>query len=155
MSAKIHISVEAEGLDPDAAFAAFRRETAGAGAVVSFLGQVRSEDGAVAALTLEHYPGLTENEIGKIAARAAARWKVSAITIRHRTGAMAPGEPIVFVAAAAPHRRAAFEAADYLMDYLKSAAPFWKRETRGDRSVWIEPRASDYDDRKRWAEKEN
>ena len=155
MATAIDIEICAQPFDPDSAGAAFRRANAHAGAIVTFLGQVRNEDGAVSALTLEHYDGLTQIEISKIASEAAARWSVDAIMIRHRVGDMAPGEPIVLVAAAAPHRRNAFETADFLMDYLKSAAPFWKKETRGRDEQWIEPRAQDLADRARWNTKEN
>lgn len=150
MPARLDIEVCGAPFDPDQAAATFRSDNAAAGAIVTFLGQVRDDDGAVSALTLEHYEGLTQSEIAKIATDAAARWPVDAITIRHRVGEMAPGEAIVFVAAASAHRRSAFDAADFLMDYLKSAAPFWKRETRGGDARWIEPRAEDYKDRARW-----
>ncbi|MBB5519326.1 molybdenum cofactor biosynthesis protein MoaE [Amphiplicatus metriothermophilus] len=149
---KVSIRISWTPFDPEAEAAHFRRRCARAGAIATFLGQVRGENGAVASLALEHYPGLTEAEIGRIAEQACARWPLEAVAIAHRVGVMAPGEPIVFVAAAAAHRRPAFEAVDFLMDYLKSEAPFWKKETGADGSArWIEPRAEDSRDKARWA----
>lgn len=123
-----------------------------AGAVASFIGNVRSEnDGAeVSALELDHHPVLTEQVVRHIADDASTRFHLTGITIVHRFGLLQPGDPIVFVGAAAPHRRAAFDAVDYMMDRLKTEAPFWKREQRGDGGHWIEPRASDHADRRRW-----
>jgi molybdopterin synthase catalytic subunit len=108
---------------------------------------------AVTGLFLDAYPGMTETSLEAIAADARARFAVSAVAIVHRSGAVAPGAPIVFAAAAALHRRAAFEAADYLMDRLKTDAAFWKREERADGAVWIEPRPSDRADRARWSDR--
>ena len=128
---------------------------AGEGALVSFVGLARGADeggGKVTGLFLEAYPGMTEASLEAIAADARARFPVSAVAIVHRCGAVAAGEAIVFAAAAAPHRRAAFEAADYLMDRLKIEAAFWKREDRLDGSAWIEPRESDRADRARWSD---
>jgi len=138
--------------DPGAllsAFASDRRET---GAVATFTGIARAEDGATAILELEAYPGFTEAQIGEIADQARARFSLDDLMIRHRVGRIAPGEPIVFVATAAKHRRAAFEACDFLMDYLKSRAPFWKKEHGPDGERWIEPRAEDHADVARWDE---
>ena len=137
--------------DPGAllsAFASDRRET---GAVATFTGIARAEDGATAILELEAYPGFTEAEIGKIADQARDRFGLQDLQIVHRVGKIQPGEPIVFVATAASHRRAAFEACDFLMDYLKSRAPFWKKEHGPDGARWIEPTAQDHADRERWA----
>jgi molybdopterin synthase catalytic subunit len=128
----------------------FSRSNVHAGAIVSFLGKVRSENGDVSQLSIECYQPLAEQEILKFARDATLRWPVDAILIVHRFGDLAPGEPIVFVAAAAAHRRNAFAAVDFLMDYLKSEAPFWKRETRNDASYWIEPSAQDQADKTRW-----
>ncbi|HEX8572979.1 MAG TPA: molybdenum cofactor biosynthesis protein MoaE [Allosphingosinicella sp.] len=125
----------------------------GEGAVVSFLGIARLEtaDGErVERLVLDHHPRLTLRSLGEIAAAALGRFDISALRIVHRRGAVAPGEAIVFVAAAALHRRAAFEAADYAMDRLKTEAVFWKREDRADGSHWIEPRDEDYSAVERW-----
>lgn len=116
------------------------------GAVVSFSGICRgSENGeAIAALTLEHYPGMAEAEIGRHANEALSRWPLQGLTIIHRFGRIAPGENIVLVVTASAHRQAAFEAAEFLMDYLKTNAPFWKREESGQGTNWVEAR--DHDD---------
>ena len=135
--------------------AEFTAGLAGEGAVVSFLGiaRPRSADGeAVERLVLDHHPRLTLRSLEEIAAAARARFGISALRIVHRSGTVAPGETIVFVAAAAEHRRAAFEAADYMMDRLKTDAAFWKREDRPGGSHWIEPRDEDHDARARWSE---
>ncbi len=121
-----------------------------AGAVVSFSGIVRGDDD-LSALRLDHYPGFTESEIQNIVDKACARWGLIDCAVIHRVGELEPEEVIVWVATASKHRRDAFAAADYIMDYLKSDAPFWKQERRGDCLEWIEPRAQDYDDKKRWA----
>ncbi|HTU13393.1 MAG TPA: molybdenum cofactor biosynthesis protein MoaE [Allosphingosinicella sp.] len=137
--------------DPAKELAGFAAE--GAGAVASFTGLCRStaKDGAtIAGLFLDHHPRLTEKSLHDIAA-AAARFELSAVRIVHRCGSIAPGEAIVFVAAAAAHRRAAFDAVDYLMDRLKTDALFWKREDGVDGSAWIEPTESDRADRARWS----
>jgi molybdopterin synthase catalytic subunit len=125
----------------------------GAGAVVSFTGLARgtTKEGApVHRLFLDHHSRLTRQSLDEIAT-SATRFEVSAVRIVHRCGAIAPGEAIVFVAAAAPHRRAAFEAVDFLMDRLKSDALFWKREDGVDGSAWIEPTEADRADRARWS----
>ena len=121
----------------------------GVGAVATFTGLVRGDDG-VTTLELEHYPGATERALTDLVEQAAARWSLSAATVVHRVGPMAPGERIVFVGTAAPHRGAALEACAYLIDRLKTDAPFWKRETRGDELRWVEPRASDDAAAARW-----
>jgi len=144
------ITLTPEPFDPGkllGAFCAGRTET---GAVASFTGLARAEQGDTRVLELEAYPGFTEAEIGKIAAVAEARFSLQDFRIVHRIGKIAPGEAIVFVATASGHRREAFEACDFLMDYLKSRAPFWKKEhgPAGDR--WIEPRAQDHADIARW-----
>ena len=146
------IAVQAEPLDAPLLLADFTARAAGAGAIVSFTGIVRDEnDGAaVSQLTLDHHPRLSEKAVAAIGADAVERFAVTDIMIVHRCGTMAPGEPIVFAAAAAPHRRAAFEAVDYVMDRLKTEAPFWKREQRSDGAHWLEARASDLADRRRW-----
>ena len=126
-------------------FCAGRSET---GAVVSFTGLTRG--GEVERLELEAYPGFTEAEIGRIAEAARTRFCLHDLIIVHRIGEIAPGEAIVFVAAAAAHRREAFEAADHLMDYLKSRAPFWKKEYGPDGARWIEPSDRDHADAARW-----
>lgn len=146
------IRVQAEPFDAAALLADFSARAAGAGAIASFTGLVRSEnDGAaVAGLELDHHPRLTEQAIAGIGADAARRFGLTEIAIVHRHGALAPGEAIVFAAAAAAHRRAAFDAVDYVMDRLKTEAPFWKRERRGDGAHWLEARDSDREARARW-----
>ncbi|WP_332653969.1 molybdenum cofactor biosynthesis protein MoaE [Brevundimonas sp.] len=126
----------------------------GDGAVVAFVGLARdsSRAGVVTGLHLDHYAGFTERSLEVIAADAGAHFAVSDIHVIHRCGDVAPGEAIVFVAVAAPHRRAAFEAADYLMDRLKTEAAFWKREDGPDGSRWIEPTDQDRADRRRWSD---
>lgn len=121
----------------------------GAGAVATFTGHVRADDG-VTVLDLEHYPGATERALENVAREAAERWGLVSATIVHRVGPMAPGEAIVFVAAAAHHRRTALEACAYLIDRLKTDAPFWKKETRGATISWVAPRASDAAASEKW-----
>jgi molybdopterin synthase catalytic subunit len=130
--------------------------TAGeAGALVTFSGHARSraKNGAeVRSLTLQHHPRLTQPSLERIATDAAERFDVQAVDVVHRAGLILPGEAIVWVAAASAHRRAAFEAADYMMDRLKTEAIFWKREETTDGSVWIDPTDVDYADVQRWGE---
>ena len=146
------IRIQAEPFDVAALLADFSGRADGAGAIASFTGLVRSETGgaAVSALELDHHPRLTERALAGIEADALARFELTEIAIVHRHGALAPGEAIVFVAAAAAHRRAAFEAVDYVMDRLKTDVPFWKRERRGDGEHWLEARDSDRTARARW-----
>ncbi len=120
-----------------------------AGAVATFTGLVRADDG-VETLELEHYPGATEAALTKVAEGACLRWGLSAATIVHRVGPMHPGERIVFVAAASAHRGASLEACAYLIDRLKTDAPFWKRETRGAEASWVEARDADEAAAARW-----
>jgi molybdopterin synthase catalytic subunit len=120
-----------------------------AGAVATFTGLVRADDG-VETLELEHYPGATEAALTKVAEGACVRWGLSAATIVHRVGPMHPGERIVFVAAASAHRGASLEACAYLIDRLKTDAPFWKRETRGAEASWVEARDADEAAAARW-----
>ncbi len=143
----IRISVQRAAIDLAAETALV--EVAGTGGLATFTGLVRADDG-VDTLDLEHYPGATEAALHAVAADAVARWSLLAATIVHRVGPMAPGERIVFVAAAAPHRSAALEACAYLIDRLKTDAPFWKRETRGGATSWVEARAADADAAGRW-----
>ena len=146
------IAVQAEPFDAAALLADFSARAAGAGAVASFTGLVRNEnDGAaVTELELDHHPRLTERAIAGIGADAVARFALKDVAIVHRYGALIPGETIVFVAAAAAHRRAAFDAVDYVMDRLKTDVPFWKREQRSDGAHWLEARDGDHADRRRW-----
>ena len=122
------------------------------GAVVTFSGICRgSENGEpIAALTLEHYPGMAEAEIKRHTDEAMSRWPLTGLTVIHRVGRITPGENIVLVLAASAHRQAAFQAAEFLMDYLKANAPFWKREERADGTSWIEARAQDDAAAARW-----
>jgi molybdopterin synthase catalytic subunit len=139
----------------DRELAEFTAGLAGEGAVVSFLGIARARASSgekVERLILDHHPRLTLISLDEIAAAACERFAISSLRIVHRSGAVAPGETIVFVAAAAARRRAAFEAADYVMDRLKTDAVFWKREDTPGGSRWIEPRDEDYSARERWSE---
>jgi len=122
------------------------------GAVVTFSGLCRDEDGALAALELEHYPGMAEAEIGRIAAKAAERWPLQGVTVIHRYGRMKPGDNIVLVVTASRHRQAAFDAAVFLMDYLKTSAPFWKKEHGADGSEggWVDAKETDDEAAARW-----
>ena len=144
--------VQAEPFDPAAELAALSARVPGAGAIASFTGFVRAESAgeAVSALELDHYPALTDRKVAEIGENASARFDLAGLVIVHRHGALAPGEPIVFVAAAAAHRRAAFDAVDYMMDRLKTEAPFWKREIGPEGGRWIEAREADLKDRARW-----
>lgn len=148
-----HISIQAGRFDLAAEEAALRQHAGDAGALVAFQGMVRAHDAAtpLAALFLEHYPGVTEAEIGRIASNAAQRWPLTAVRVVHRVGSLAPGEQIVLVLVASGHRKAAFAAAEYLMDYLKTEAPFWKREDFVDGSSrWVDAKASDSDAAASW-----
>lgn len=146
------IRVQAEQFDPHAEAAAFQRGRDEAGACAVFVGSVRASahGGAVEALELEHYPGFTERQIEAIDADARARFDLIDTLVIHRHGRMAPGEAIVLVVALSKHRRDALQAVDYLMDRLKTEAPFWKKEHRSEGAEWIEPRAQDRDDHARW-----
>ncbi len=146
------ISITSESFDPAERLRTFTSAAQTAGAIVSFTGLVRphSTSGQVTRLHLQAYSPMTERGIENAAREAAERWPLDALSIVHRTGDMAAGDAIVFVATASAHRRAAFEAADYLMDYLKTEAIFWKKEYTEHGEHWIEPRAEDYADHKRW-----
>ena len=152
---RLNARLESGRLEPERELADFIASLDAEGAVVSFVGRTRPSDanGAeVTGLYLDHYPGMTETSLETIAQSALERFAVGAISVVHRCGAVEPGEPIVFAAAASIHRRAAFEAADFLMDRLKTEAAFWKREERVDGSRWIEPTESDHSDRARWSD---
>ena len=122
------------------------------GAVVTFSGICRDEAGRLTELELEHYPGMAEAEIGRIADQAMERWPISGLTVIHRYGRLEPGDNIVLVLTASPHREAAFQAAEFLMDYLKTNAPFWKTEKRlsGAKDVWVEAHSDDDAAASRW-----
>ena len=144
----IRVSEEDFSVEAELAALADRR----AGAQVCFVGRVRdsSPDADLQALTLEHYPGMTEAEIGRIAEAAAARWPLTGLRVIHRVGRLLPEEQIVLVAVASAHRKAAFEAAHFIMDYLKTEAPFWKAEETSDGISWVEARNADDEARDRW-----
>jgi molybdopterin synthase catalytic subunit len=146
------IRVVTEAFDPHAETAAFAKGRGEAGALASFIGTVRdsAHGDVVSALELEAYPGFTEKQIAKIEADARARFDVIDTLVIHRHGRMMPGEAIVLVAALSKHRREALQAVDYLMDRLKTEAPFWKREVRPDGAEWIEPRGDDREAHARW-----
>lgn len=146
----IRIRVKAGPIDVAAELAAVED---GAGAVASFIGLVRADadhQGAVDLLELEHYPGVTEAALTGLAQGAVTRWSLTAASVVHRVGPMRPGDRIVLVATAAPHRAAALEACAYLIDRLKTDAPFWKKERRGGDARWVEPRGSDEAAAARW-----
>ena len=146
------IRIQAEDFDPAAEVEALTAGRVDIGAVATFTGLCRDEGGRLAALELEHYPGMAEEELARVARAAAARWPLYGLVVIHRFGPIPPGGRIVLVAAASAHRRAAFEAAEFLMDFLKTRAPFWKREHLADGTTgpWVE--AKDEDDRalERW-----
>ena len=144
------VRLATEPFDPGAELGRFCAGRTESGAVASFVGIARGEGGQATALELEAYPGFTEAEIGRMVETATERWSLHDALVIHRYGSIAPGEPIVMVATASAHRREAFEACDFLMDYLKSKAPFWKKEHGADGARWIEPTAQDHADRERW-----
>lgn len=144
------LRVTTESFSPGAELDSFSARTEGAGAVVSFTGVVRDDSGALERMEIEHYPGMTEKAIGAIMAEARERWSLLDCLVIHRHGPLAPGETIMMVATAARHRREAFEAAEFLMDYLKSRAPFWKKEFGPETQSWVESRSEDEDALTRW-----
>ena len=149
MTAAPRIVVQEAPFDYGAECGAFAEGHHEMGAVVTFAGIVRA-DGGMAAMEIEHYPGMTEKALTRIATEARDRWSLGAVTVIHRFGRLTPGERIMMVATAAPHRRDAFEAAEFLMDYLKSRAPFWKREAGPDGSAWVAAKDEDEDALDRW-----
>jgi molybdopterin synthase catalytic subunit len=148
----VTIRVQAEDFDAAAEVEALTRGRADIGAVVSFVGLCRDEGGQLARLEIEHYPEMAREELARVAAEAEARWPLIGVTVIHRFGDIAPGEQIVLVVTASAHRNTAFEAADFLMDYLKTRAPFWKRAHRSDGTVedWIEAKSTDQSAAARW-----
>jgi len=145
----MRVRVQAEAFDQGAEVSAFTTGATGAGAVVSFTGIVRP-DGGLTGMEIEHYPGMTEKAITAILEQAVQRWSLVDGLVIHRHGRLAPGEPIMMVATAAPHRADAFAAAEFLMDYLKSRAPFWKKESRDGGETWVAAKDADEDALKRW-----
>lgn len=144
----IDIRVQAADFDPGAEIERLHAERDDVGAVASFVGLVRGGD--ISAMTLEHYPGMTERQLRSVADEAEARWPLQGIVIVHRYGRLLPGECIVLVAVASMHRAAAFEACAFLMDWLKTQAPFWKREETAEGSRWVEAKAEDDAAAERW-----
>jgi len=143
------IRIQRQDFDPGAELAALNDGKGGTGAVASFIGLVRGDDGLIA-MTLDHYPGMCESEIAAHIAEARKRWPILALRIVHRVGRLTPGERIVFVGVASSHRHAAFQAAEFLMDYLKTRAPFWKLEERPSGENWVDARSEDDESIKRW-----
>ena len=146
------IRIQREDFSVGDEIAALTRRRSDTGAVVTFVGLCRDEGGRLAALELEHYPGMAEEELRRVADEATARWSLGGVTVVHRFGKLAPGENIVLVATASGHRHAAFAAAEFLMDFLKTRAPFWKREHLADGTVgeWVEAKGEDDRAAERW-----
>ncbi len=143
------VRITGEAFDLGAETAGFAAGLRDAGAVVTFTGLVRG-DGGLTALEIEHYPGMTETAVAGMAAEAAVRWRLADVLVIHRHGRLAPGEAIMMVATAARHRAEAFQAAEFLMDYLKSRAPFWKKEVGPDGAEWVESKDADEAALGRW-----
>ena len=153
MTRPVTIRLQAADFDVSREIAALTAGDTNIGAVVSFIGICRSGEGsdAITALTLEHYPGMAEAEIARHADEAMARWPLSGLTVIHRFGSLVPGDNIVLVLTASAHREAAFQAGEFLMDYLKTHAPFWKSEERaGRKTTWVEARDEDDAAAARW-----
>ena len=146
----MRLSVQEAAFDAGAELNAFSAMVAGAGAVVSFTGIVRDSDGTLQAMEIEHYPAMTQAAIADIAAQAQTRWDLADVLVIHRYGRLEPGAQIMMVATASRHRVAAFEAAEFLMDYLKSRAPFWKKEIGRDGSTWVAAKDEDESALTRW-----
>jgi len=152
MTANVTIRIQQADFDIAREISALTKGHTDIGAVVSFSGICRgSEDGeTIAALTLEHYPGMAEEEIARHVNTALSRWPLTGVSVIHRVGRISPGENIVLVLTASEHRQAAFQAAEFLMDYLKANAPFWKREESAGGTNWVEARHHDDDAAARW-----
>lgn len=146
------IRVQTATFDAGVELNALHAANQGVGAVVGFVGYVRDyNDGAeVAGMFLEHYPGMTESALGKIVEEAGQRWPLLNATVIHRVGELTPGEPIVFVGIASAHRQAAFDACSFIMDYLKTRAPFWKREATPQGERWVDEHEGDHSAAARW-----
>ena len=149
---KIAINVQEDAFDTRVEQERLTEGRSDIGAIVSFTGWVRdfNERPDVSALTLEHFPGMTEKALHEIAREAGERWALQGVTIIHRVGRLEPGDAIVLVMTASAHRRAAFEACDFIMDYLKTRAPFWKKEHTDNGSYWVSERQSDREAASRW-----
>ncbi len=146
----MRLSVQEQPFDAGAELNAFTAGVSGAGAVVSFTGIVRDLSGTLRAMEIEHYPGMTQSAISAIMDEAMTRWSLSDALVIHRYGALKPGAQIMMVATASAHRLAAFEAAEFLMDYLKSRAPFWKKEIGLDGAEWVAAKDEDEAALTRW-----
>ena len=144
------IRVQEEPFDLGAEANAFAARQAGMGAVVTFTGVVRDTPGGLDVMEIEHYPGMTEKAIAKIAGEALERWSLGDVLVIHRYGKLAAEDLIMMVATSSPHRVDAFQGAEFLMDYLKSRAPFWKKEVTGDAEGWVAARDEDEDALGRW-----
>ncbi|WP_438986373.1 molybdenum cofactor biosynthesis protein MoaE [Marivivens donghaensis] len=144
------VRIQTEGFDAGAELNAFTDTVAGAGAVVSFTGVVRDVDGGLVAMEIEHYPGMTEKAIAAIVSEAQSRWDLAGALVIHRHGRLTAGDQIMMVATASRHRVDAFQAAEFLMDYLKSRAPFWKKEMTQSGDGWVEARDEDEAALDRW-----
>ncbi|AKS47465.1 molybdopterin synthase subunit MoaE [Octadecabacter temperatus] len=144
------IRVQSEVFDAGAELNAFSNRVAGAGAVVSFTGVVRDVTGGLSGMEIEHYEGMTEKALAAIRADAMQRWELADALVIHRFGRLEAGEVIMMVATASKHRKDAFEAAEFLMDYLKSRAPFWKKEVTSDGADWVASKDEDEDALSRW-----
>ena len=151
MAETVGVRVQAEPFDVGAELAALTAGRSDIGAVVSFTGHVRADDG-LTALTLEHYPAMTGRAMAEVAAEAAVRWPLQGGIVIHRHGRLLPGEAIVLVAVASSHRAAAFAAAEFLMDWLKTRAPFWKQEEVDGATRWVAAKATDDAAAARWSE---
>ncbi|WP_373332238.1 molybdopterin synthase catalytic subunit MoaE [Thiopseudomonas alkaliphila] len=151
----MQISVQTDAFDAGQLLNQMQAKQLGIGAVASFVGYVRdyNQDAAVSELLLEHYPGMTEKALEKIVEQAEQRWPLLRVKVVHRVGLLGLGEPIVFVAVASAHRQAAFAACEFIMDYLKTRAPFWKKEHTEQGARWVEGRDSDQQAAARWTEK--
>jgi molybdopterin synthase catalytic subunit len=149
------IRLQQEDFDAAAETAVLTRGRTDIGALVTFTGICRGDDGGerIAAMTLEHYPGMAEAEIARHVAEAEQRWQLIGVTVIHRYGRLVPGDNIVLVVTAAKHRGDAFGAAEFLMDYLKTRAPFWKREERAGATAWVSATEADDAAAERWADK--
>lgn len=147
----MRVLVQKEPFDLGAEANAFAAADTGMGAIVTFTGVVRDlAQGDLDVMEIEHYPGMTEKALTRIVSEAQERWSLGDVLVIHRYGRLAPGDRIMMVATAAPHRKDAFEAAEYLMDYLKSRAPFWKKEITGTGAGWVAAKDEDEDALTRW-----
>ncbi|GHF23184.1 molybdenum cofactor biosynthesis protein MoaE [Kordiimonas sediminis] len=145
------VRVEIDDFNQGQEIAALQKKRTDIGAIVTFTGTVRDMTGTLTSLTLEHYPGMTKRELERIGQDAITRWNLLGCTIIHRYGTLKPGENIVLVITTAPHRGDAFKAAEYIMDYLKTSAPFWKKETTKTDSTWVDAKDTDDQAKDRWS----